>query len=340
MKKWMLAGFGLMFAVLALPVCSQETAKASEKKDEVAATWEAREQAFLKKSNITPGQTVVYKILATKNEFEALKRAKPNMFISDKMTGDVRVITERSDVEVAYYERNGMHVKNLKASDLPSVAPASVNDVEIKQTVYRRVASYQEYQETLDRSQKSTTVKITMDGLTWFMEKSEVEVAAERAMEPPRKVLKGLPFPSFNLASTDGLEKSEKSFQSKLTLVNFFFDKCAPCIEETPALNQFAKEHPEIQVIAMTMDSRDQAKKYVEEHRFTWPIVYSAQKLIYQDLGVMSFPSFVLVDENGMILGEQAGLETRGDVSKELRDWTVSKKLHDWILGLRSNTAK
>lgn len=128
-------------------------------------------------------------------------------------------------------------------------------------------------------------------------------------------------FPAFQLKTADGRQFSEKDFQSKLTLINFFFDKCAPCIEEVPALNQFALDHPEIQVIAVTKDSLGQVERFVKEHPFNWPILFDARKLISENLGLTTYPAFMLVDETGKILGVRHGADSDGKVDKSLSLW-------------------
>lgn len=128
-------------------------------------------------------------------------------------------------------------------------------------------------------------------------------------------------FPVFQLKTAQGREFSDKNFQSKLTLVNFFFDKCAPCIAEVPDLNQFALDHPEIQVIAVTSDSQTKVDQFVKEHRFNWPILFDARKLISNDLGVTTYPTFMLVDETGKILGVRHGAESDGKVNESLSLW-------------------
>lgn len=322
--KCILAGFSLGITILAFPAIAQESSNKDGKTLHPTLSWQERERAFLVKSHVQLGDAVVYKILATQDDFDMLKKNKPEMSISDKMIGDVRVISERSETETSHYARTGVEVKALKPDDLRPKEG-------VKQTIYRRVASFPEYQAMLDRNQANlTTVKLMMDGLTVFAEKSGAEIEAERSMEPPRKALKGVSFPAFDLASTDGTNKNEKFFRSKLTLINFFFDKCAPCIEETPALNQFAKDHPEIQVLAMTFDTLAQVQKYVGEHHFAWPIVYDAGNVIGKDLEIRSFPSFILVDENGIIL------EVNGNDSKD----GVDKGLARWIQRLQSQAEK
>lgn len=313
MIKFVLVGIGLLCVFSTSSVYAQETVKVGAQVGEEKDSLETRELAFRKRSRIEVGQPVTYKKIVTQEEFDALKKAKPDLRVSEQQIGDVKVIEEYS------------------AADFPSGSTRTKDAIAIKHTIYKRVVPFSEYEQLLARSKKPSITKMMADDSVVFIELSDEEIAAKRAAEPPPKELKGMPFPAFQLKTADGRELDEKFFQSKLTLVNFFFDKCAPCIEETPALNQFVKNYPEIQVMAMTSDKLKQVQKYVEEHHFAWPIVFGAGKLIAKDLEINGFPSFVLVDENGMMLGVQTGGDSSGD---------VSKKLHDWILGLRSKAAK
>lgn len=313
MIKFMLVGISLVLVFSSSSVYAQEAGKVGAQVGEEKDSLETRELAFRKRSRIEVGQPVTYKKIVTQEEFDALKKAKPDLRVSEQQIGDVKVIEEYS------------------SADFPSGSIRTKDAIAIKHTIYKRVVPFSEYEQLLARSKKPSITKMMTDDSVVFIELSDEEIAAKRAAEPPPKALKGLPFPAFQLKTADGRALDEKIFQSKLTLLNFFFDKCAPCIEETPALNQFAKNYPEIQVMAMTSDKLKQVQKYVEEHHFAWPIVFDAGTVIAKDLEIRSFPTFILVDENGMILGERTGGDSSGD---------VSKKLHDWILGLRLQTAK
>lgn len=313
MIKFMLVGISLVLVFLTSSVYAQEAVKVGAQVGEEKDSLETRELAFRKRSRIEVGQPVTYKKIVTQEEFDALKKAKPDLRVSEQQIGDVKVIEEYS------------------AADFPSGSTRTKDAIAIKHTIYKRVVPFSEYEQLLARSKKPSITKMMTDDSVVFIELSDEEIAAKRVAEPPPKELKGLPFPAFQLKTADGRELDETVFKSKLTLVNFFFDKCAPCIEETPALNQFAKDYPEIQVLSMTFDQLGQVQKYVSEHRFAWPIVFNAGMLIAKDLEIRGFPSFILVDEGGNIIGVQRGADSSGD---------VSKKLHDWILGLRSQTAK
>lgn len=87
--------------------------------------------------------------------------------------------------------------------------------------------------------------KIRLDPL-----KPAAAVAAAAAPRKPDayKLHAGDAFPAFALPSTKGVRVTGVALRGKLTLVNFFFADCLPCIAEIPALNAYARHHPEVQV--------------------------------------------------------------------------------------------
>jgi len=136
-------------------------------------------------------------------------------------------------------------------------------------------------------------------------------------------------FPAFSLKLNNGKTITNAVFKGKLSLVNFMFDKCLPCIEEVPELNRFMQKHPKIQVLAMTTDPLAAAKTFATRYHFQWPIAAEAVQLIQQELQVQSFPSYALVDEEGKIieLGTSTGLQ--------FDDANVLLSLEKWINVLR-----
>jgi thiol-disulfide isomerase/thioredoxin len=145
--------------------------------------------------------------------------------------------------------------------------------------------------------------KIMNDAGISFVEYSQKE-QEERAkrVEVPLKVKMGEVFPAFSLASSDGATSDNAMFIDRLTLITFFFDKCVPCIEETPFLNEFSQKHPEIQVLGMTFDSKRQVANYKKDHGFNWRVAYGADTFMSNFLGIRSYPSYALIDGQGKVL--------------------------------------
>jgi thiol-disulfide isomerase/thioredoxin len=113
-------------------------------------------------------------------------------------------------------------------------------------------------------------------------------------------------FPVLDLVDLDGHPVQSESFRGHELLVNFFFAECAPCVEEIPALNEFARLNPDLRVLAITFDEAQIARQFAEDRGFEWPIVANAQEFIFS-AGIYSFPSLVLVGQDGVFLGIQSG---------------------------------
>jgi peroxiredoxin len=126
------------------------------------------------------------------------------------------------------------------------------------------------------------------------------------AAAPPRKpedyklLRAGDAFPAFELPSTRGKRVTAAALRGRLTLVNFFFADCVPCIAEIPALNAYARHYPEVQVLAVTFDELPIAKGFAKQRGLQWPILAEGQPLI-SAAGVTGFPTFALVGSDGRV---------------------------------------
>ena len=107
-------------------------------------------------------------------------------------------------------------------------------------------------------------------------------------------------FPLFALPSTKDGRVTNAALRGKLTLVNFFFADCVPCIAEIPALNAYTRHHPEVQVLAVTFDDLATAKGFVKQRGLQWPVLAEGMPLI-TGAGVTGFPTFALVGPDGRI---------------------------------------
>lgn len=114
-------------------------------------------------------------------------------------------------------------------------------------------------------------------------------------------------FSKLDLVDLNGRRVIASDPTGKYTLVSFFFAECVPCIEEVPALNDYAQENPNVRVVAMTFDDRKTALQFVREHGFSWPVVAEAQDFI-SAVGIEAYPSFALLDPNGSLLGIESGV--------------------------------
>jgi peroxiredoxin len=145
------------------------------------------------------------------------------------------------------------------------------------------------------------------------------------AGEPGRFAFgRGDAFPPFELPSLHGGTQRLGDFHGRYTLVSFFFAECGPCIAEVPTLNTFARQHGDMNVVAVTFEDADQARGFVNDHGLSWNVLYGGEALT-DTLGVGTYPTLMLIDPSGHVAGAAVGMSLGDDSVKRLAD------LDGWI---------
>ncbi len=142
-------------------------------------------------------------------------------------------------------------------------------------------------------------------------------VACQRGSSPRDSTPQsGLPLPQgVPLKDLHGQTTSLDAFAGKVLLINFWASWCGPCKEEMPDLQRLYdrwKDHGLV-VIGISVDaSPEDAKKFVDQHRFSYPIFWDgddgpAAKAFG---GIVALPTTFLYDRRGLrvrrIIGPQS----------------------------------
>lgn len=148
-------------------------------------------------------------------------------------------------------------------------------------------------------------------------------------------------FPAFTGKDLDGNDVDNSIFsQNAVTVVNFWFSGCKPCVDEMDdldALNQRIKEQGG-EVIGVNTETLDgnadniaTAKKILESAGASFRNIYfdpgsEAGKFA---LGIMAFPTTCVVDRQGNIVGEPI----MGGIDQEANMATLEKLIADAVAG-------
>ena len=154
-------------------------------------------------------------------------------------------------------------------------------------------------------------IKNIEDQMADLMEQMETEDSSSTSDAADTSV-----FPSFQAKDLDGNEVDSSIFsQNAVTVVNFWFNACTPCVEELPVLNKLNEELKAKggQVIGVNTDSLDgnedgiaEAKSILEKQgaAYTNLSLDSDSEAGKYATNIMAFPTTVLVDRNGNIIGD------------------------------------
>lgn len=125
------------------------------------------------------------------------------------------------------------------------------------------------------------------------------------------------PMPAFSVTTIDGVMVDTQEVKGKPVVLNFWATWCPPCVYEFPSLIEFARQNPEIWVLALSSDLDETTimsfkskieNKMDEPLPFNFLIARDPGQSITEDVfGIYRLPESLLVDSEGMIRHQIAG---------------------------------
>jgi peroxiredoxin len=130
--------------------------------------------------------------------------------------------------------------------------------------------------------------------------------------------------PDFELPTLDGSTKKLSDYRGKVVVLNFWTKSCRPCLEEMPALADFARileKEGDIQLLTVSTDesvadARDTLLSVLASDPPFVTFVDTENKFVSEKYGTKLYPETWFIDKNGVIRARFDGA----------RDWM--KPLH------------
>ena len=99
--------------------------------------------------------------------------------------------------------------------------------------------------------------------------KSQIYVSKSYSdsLDALRKANIGKQFPDFKVTGFDGNNFSNSDLKGKITLINFWFEGCHPCVAEFAALNNLFKKfygNKSFNFVSFTFEDSSDIKKYLK----------------------------------------------------------------------------
>ncbi|HEY7391823.1 MAG TPA: TlpA disulfide reductase family protein [Bryobacteraceae bacterium] len=116
-------------------------------------------------------------------------------------------------------------------------------------------------------------------------------------------VVAGDKAPGFTITTDDGHSISVPNFGAKLLVLNFWASWCAPCVEETPSLSEFARRYADKGVVVLGVSVDRDAGAYQKFLQRFRPAFLTARDLkIHEDYGTYIYPETYFIDSSGRVV--------------------------------------
>jgi len=124
----------------------------------------------------------------------------------------------------------------------------------------------------------------------------------------PLSEFKDKGFPKFDLNTLSDKNFNSEQLKGKPTMINFWFTRCAPCIDEMPILNKIKKKYKDdFNFIAITYEQEEDVKNFLKKHPFDFEHLINAENLTDQ-LKIKAYPMNLFLDKNGVLKYIKGGI--------------------------------
>jgi cytochrome c biogenesis protein CcmG/thiol:disulfide interchange protein DsbE len=120
--------------------------------------------------------------------------------------------------------------------------------------------------------------------------------------------------PNFTITTTAGDQVTPRNFGGKVLVLNFWASWCAPCVQEAPSLNEFAKTLKDsgVVVLGVSVDRNEQLyQNFVKHFGLAYPLARDPEENLSYRYGTYKIPESYIIDRNGKVVRKYAGLPER-----------------------------
>jgi len=130
--------------------------------------------------------------------------------------------------------------------------------------------------------------------------------------------------PEFTASTLQGQKLSLHELSGKIVVLDFWATWCPPCRESLPEIKDLLKKYSreKLAVISISGDDDEAAwKDFVAKKNMDWPQVLGKQnRQIEEAFGVHAFPTYIVIDAEGVVRQRIVGLNPTQSVAYRLKD--------------------
>jgi peroxiredoxin len=134
--------------------------------------------------------------------------------------------------------------------------------------------------------------------------------------------------PDFHLTSAQGQEFSLQGLSGRVVVMDFWATWCPSCRESVPELKDLTRKYPSDRLVLISISADEDEnswKEFIAKKKMDWPQYRDSDRTIMRAFGVHSFPTYLVMDGEGIIRQRIVGLNPRETVVHRLKEtlWSM-----------------
>lgn len=244
--------------------------------------------------------------------------------------GDGKGALESSDKAItsAKDDSSRAYAHNLKGNILVAHAEHSAElgaaEAEFRTAIQldRTVATYHLNLATaLIRQSKDEAAKPELEACMGAGPAPDVAKIAQSLLADPRRGREAFA-PEFKVKALTGEQVSLQHFAGKVLVMDFWATWCPPCRESVGELKDLTRKYPadKLVLISVSADKDEDAwRDFIEKKRMSWLQYRDSDHQLLDAFAIHSFPTYLVIDGEGVIRTRITGLNPQESVVHRLR---------------------
>jgi peroxiredoxin/Tfp pilus assembly protein PilF len=128
--------------------------------------------------------------------------------------------------------------------------------------------------------------------------------------------------PDFKLTTLQGQDFDLKAMTGKIVVLDFWATWCPSCRDSVGELKELSRKYQsgKVVVISISADEDDAAwRQFIAKKKMEWPQYRDADRKVRKSFGVDEFPTYLVIDGEGVVKARIIGLDPREDVVHRLK---------------------
>jgi thiol-disulfide isomerase/thioredoxin len=126
----------------------------------------------------------------------------------------------------------------------------------------------------------------------------------------------------FTLTTLQGQRLDPARLKGRIVVVDFWATWCGPCRDAIPEIKGLLRKYPgeRLTVLSISADQDEKTwRDFVARNGMTWPQYFDENGRVRELFGVRVFPTYLVIDGQGIVRGEIQGTDPRQTIASRLK---------------------